>query len=150
MALPAETPFTVQPVEARTFPDLWVYGINILAPTTTSGRAEITTLPYSAERGEIYPGGHSKITTDELWLAIEGRPASEGQSEVPSCPEAAIAMGAILAAIAPLKAWIEARKVQIEADRIAALTPPAPPAPEPLPEPSPGDAPTPEQPPVIP
>ena len=98
MKIVNETPVIIPPVEEKTFPDLWIYSINIIAPTTTSGRVQIDLLPYSSDRQEIYPGNHQILSTDDLWSAI---------NEV---PEVAQAMGAIFLAIDPLKQWLKNRE----------------------------------------
>ncbi len=92
-----ETPVVIPPIEEKTFPDLWIYSINIIAPTIDSGRVQIELLPYNYDNKEIFPGNHQVISTDDLWAAA---------NEV---PEIAQAMGAIFMAIEPLRTWIDSK-----------------------------------------
>lgn len=98
MKITNENPVVIEPVEAKTYPDLWIYGINILAPTTTSGRLQIDLLPYNSDKQDIYPGNHETITTDELWSAVV------------EVPEVAQAMFAIFQAVPALRSWIKKKE----------------------------------------
>jgi hypothetical protein len=98
MALTNPTPLTTEAIAPKSFPNLWLSNVTIHAPSTTAGRICIESLPFNDETGEIGSGQDMvAITTSELWLAV---------AEV---PEVAQAMGAIFAAIDPLRAWTEAR-----------------------------------------
>jgi hypothetical protein len=94
MKITNDTPFVIPPTEPKTYPDLWIYGLTVLCPSASSGRVEITTLPYNYDTQEIYSGGHVTISTDDLWKAVQ------------EVPEVQMAFGAILQSVEPLKAWI--------------------------------------------
>ena len=99
MALQNQTPTTTPAIAEKTLPDLWLSNISIAAPSLTAGRITIETLPYNESAQELGSGQDMvTISTDELWLAV---------SEV---PEVAQAMGAIFAAIDPLRDWVAARE----------------------------------------
>lgn len=94
MPLPNPTPLTVDSTEAKTFDSLWLRNVSIHAPSLNSGSISIETHPFNAETGEIGGGEHMQpIKTDDLWRAV---------NEV---PEVATAMGAIFAAVEPLRAF---------------------------------------------
>lgn len=96
MPITNPNPVSVPAVEAKTYPHLWLYNTIVHAPSTTSGRILIETLPYNADTQEIGSGSDMvAISTDQLWKAV---------SEV---PEVAAAMQAILAAVVPLRTWID-------------------------------------------
>lgn len=82
-------------VTEKTFDQLWVRNLVIVAPSPTSeGQISLEWLPM-AEDGELYTtDGPRRIETAELFRAI---------SEV---PELAAAYDAVLAAIAPTARWI--------------------------------------------
>jgi len=102
MALPNPNPTTTPPVEEKTFPDLWLSNISIKAPSLAAGAITIDTIPYNEEEQELGSGQDMvAITTDELWLAVQ------------EVPEVAQAMGAIFAAIDPLRTWVDARAVAL-------------------------------------
>ena len=101
MPIPHPNPLVIPPTEARSFPDLWIYGISVHAPAIATGSIRIETLPANMATGEIASGDNMvPIQTDRLWAAA---------AEV---PEVAAAMGAIFAAVGPLREWIAARDAQ--------------------------------------
>lgn len=103
MALTNPQTVVIPAVEEKTFPHLWIYNILIHAPTTTSGRIKIETLPYNSDTKEIGSGKDMvAIETGDLWAAV---------AEV---PEAALAMQAIFDAVEPLRAWKEAKQIEIQ------------------------------------
>jgi hypothetical protein len=98
MAIPAQNPTTVPAVSAKSFPDLWLYNINIYAPAVNSGRIYIEALPYNPDVQEIGPAtGLEVITTNALFEVTY------------DVPEVGIAYQAIIDAIVPLREWIAAR-----------------------------------------
>lgn len=105
MALSNPNPITIPSTSQQDFSDLWIYNINIHAPSVDSGRINIETLPYNAALQEIGPANYvENIHTDQLWAAV---------NEV---PEVAVAMGAIFNAIGPLRMWIESKNIPQELD----------------------------------
>ena len=110
MPIPNPNPLVIPPTEAKSYPDLWIYGISVHAPAIATGSIRIETLPANMATGEIASGDYMQpLQTDKLWQAA---------AEV---PEVAAAMGAIIAAVGPLAAWIKAQET------------PSEPEPEPLP-----------------
>ena len=108
MPLINQTPTTIAAIPEKTFPHAWIYNMSTHAPTTTSGRIALDILPYNAETDELGKGVDKEtISTDELWLAIE------------QVPELSQAMAAILTAVGPLRTWVAARKVELEAEQEA-------------------------------
>lgn len=100
MALPNTTTITKPAIAEKTFPHLWLSSVIVSAPSLTAGKVNIETLPFNGDTGEIGSGADMiAIKTDELWDAV---------GEV---PEVAAAMGAILAAVGPLRDWVAAREV---------------------------------------
>jgi hypothetical protein len=95
MPLENPNPVVVPQVSEKVFPHLWIYNINVHAPTVTTGRITIETLPYNNDEQIIGSGNFvESIHTDDLWGAV---------NEV---PEVAIAMGSIFNAIEPLRKWV--------------------------------------------
>jgi hypothetical protein len=101
IVIPLDQPVQIPSSPARQFEALWVTQVLVrtLLPTDQSGGGLVTIeyVPMNATTGEILPQPAS-ISSDKLMQAV---------SEV---PEVAQAMGAILLAIQPLKAWIEAQQ----------------------------------------
>lgn len=112
MKISNETPLAIAPSPAKTYPDLWIYGVTVLAPTADSGRISIDLLPYNYETKEICPGAHHQtLVTSDLWAAVQ------------EVPEVAQAMGAIFQAIVPLREWVAAKAKENEDARQAASLP---------------------------
>jgi hypothetical protein len=115
MAIPAQNPTTVPAVSAKSFPDLWLYNINIHAPAVNSGRIYIEALPYNPDTQEIGPAaGLEVITTDALFEAAY------------DVPEVGIAYQAIIDAIVPLREWIAARNNPVIPDPVIITPEPDP------------------------
>lgn len=93
MILNNTQPIIIPAVEEKEFPHLWLKDIKISTSSTTEGIAIISAAPYNSQTKEIGDDVVKRIFINDLWKAI---------NEV---PEAAIAMGAILAAIEPLENW---------------------------------------------
>lgn len=109
MILQKETPLIIEATTEKEFPNLWVYSFLVSAPSLTSGRAKFELLPYNSTTKELGEGKFAEtIDVDDLFACV---------TEV---PEAAQAYGAILAAIAPVRAWVK----QKEEERKAALANP--------------------------
>lgn len=98
MQIPSETPFVSAPAAPKTYPDLWLYSLCVLAPSIDSGRIELETLPFDYSTKEISPEGKQTVRTDQLWSAIE------------EVPEVAQAFAAVAAAVPALKAWLAAKE----------------------------------------
>jgi hypothetical protein len=95
----AEQTITIPAVPQKTFGEQWVFNLVVQAPTPTSGSVSIELLPYNSQTGEIGPLDLSKsISTDKLWEAIQ------------EVPEMATAFNAVIAAVPPMKAWIESKR----------------------------------------
>jgi hypothetical protein len=116
MAIPRETPFTVSPTPEKTFNSVWVKNINIHCPQTneagnTDGNITLELVPYNNSDGSesIYvPSGTEGVE----FLTVPTPPESSKSfwDSVNEVPEVAAAMNAIIAAVAPLRAWIEEQK----------------------------------------
>lgn len=103
--MPLDNPNTVviPAVEEKTFPHLWLSNIVVHAPSATSGRIRVETIPYNADTQEIGSGQDMvALDTSDLWTAVQ------------EVPEVAAAMQAIFDSIEPLRAWIEAKKQETE------------------------------------
>ena len=101
MPIPAETPLVVPQIPAvpeRVFPSSWVSSLVVNAQSPTTGTARFDLLPFNETTGEILIGAEPEIIVVDLWQAC---------SEI---PEVAAAMAAVLAAVAPLRAWQAARR----------------------------------------
>lgn len=108
--IPLDEPVVVPEVAARTYSLVWLRALHVSTiPAdigTGAGSIEITICPMAADgSGDILSEAREVIQTDEMWLAI---------SQV---PEVAQAIGANLAAAIALKAWVKARKEELEAQR---------------------------------
>jgi hypothetical protein len=91
-------PVKTKAIPAKEFNELWLPSITIKAPSITTGQITIETIPFNEDEQELGSGKDMvAIKTDELWLAV---------NEV---PEVAAAMGAIFAAVGPLRTWVAAR-----------------------------------------
>ena len=98
MLIPHPKPLEIPATPAKIFPHVWLYSVMARVPSMDSGSIRIETLPCNMETREIAGGDHMlPLETDDLWRAV---------AEV---PEVAAAMGAILAAVGPLHAWIAAQ-----------------------------------------
>lgn len=96
MPISNPNPLVIPSTLEQSFSDLWLYNIIIHAPSATSGRVCIETLPYNGDTQEIGSGQYMvPIQTDQLWKAAD------------EVPEVAAAMAAIFAAVEPLRAWID-------------------------------------------
>lgn len=90
------TPITTQPVPAKVFDKLHLYGLSAIRPTTDSGSITVELLPATAD-GELAPGDKVQRITAPLYPAL---------NEV---PELAAAFAAVLAAIPATQAWLAAQ-----------------------------------------
>lgn len=98
-----DTPVTSEPVAPKTFPIAWIYNLAIKAHDPNSeGSLFLEILPMSADGGLYWKDGPIQITTDELYLAMT------------QVPELAASFAAILAAVKPTQAWVEARRVELK------------------------------------
>ena len=114
MPLQNPNPIIIPTTAEKSFPHLWLYNINIHAPSINTGRISIETLPYNSDNLEIGAGDMMiPISTDQLWEAV---------NEV---PEVAQAMAAIFAAVEPLRDWTNKTGIY-------SIAPPIDPAPAPL------------------
>ena len=101
------TPVIVPPSAAQTYPQLWTYALNVMLPSTDSGRIRMELLPYNEADGKIAENIPATVLeTDQFWLA---------HAEV---PELKTAMDAILAAVGPMNVWMDeqAAKQEEQAD----------------------------------
>jgi|DEB0MinimDraft_10_1074344.scaffolds.fasta_scaffold226597_2 hypothetical protein len=96
MQITASKP-TEQPARpAKTYGDLWIRSIVIRTPDDGTGSVKLETLAYDYASAEFGPNAES-ITTDKLWQATQ------------EVPEVAAALTAILAAVEPLRTWVDAQ-----------------------------------------
>ena len=95
MPIVNNTPIVKDPIPQKEYPHIWIRSIRVVAPNATKGNISIQCLPYNGTTGEIAPLEDSfYIESDDLWGAIAAK------------PEIAQAMGAIFAAVLPLKDFI--------------------------------------------
>jgi hypothetical protein len=113
MAIPRQTPFTVPPTPEKTFDSVWIKNINIHCPQinqagNTDGHITLELAPYDSSEGSesIYI---SSDTEGIETLTVPNPPYANKSfwDAVNEVPEVGAAMGAIVAAVAPLRAWIE-------------------------------------------
>lgn len=99
--IPLDQPIVIEPTPAKEFGAMWITQVLVrtLLPTdqTGGGLVQIEYVPMNAQTGEILPEPQA-ISCDKLIQAV---------AEV---PEVAQAMGAILLAIGPLKAWLASQQ----------------------------------------
>lgn len=108
MILTKPEKLVIEATTQKEFPHEWVGLFQVSAPSLTNGRAKFELLPYNSDTKEIGEGKFVEtIDVDDLFKCV---------TEV---PEAAQAYGAILAAIAPVRAWVEAEKARKEAEALA-------------------------------
>jgi hypothetical protein len=119
MAIPRETPFIVSPTPEKTFDSVWLRNINIHCPQinaegNTDGHITIELVPYSSEGSEAI---YNPSDTEGVETLTVPNPPEAGKSfwdSVNEVPEVAAAMSAIIAAVAPLRTWIEAQNDESE------------------------------------
>jgi hypothetical protein len=101
IVIPLDAPIQIPSSPAKQFEAMWITQVLVrtLLPTDQSGGGlvAIEFVPMNAQTGEILPEPQS-ISSDRLMQAV---------AEV---PEVAQAMGAILLAIQPLKAWLASQQ----------------------------------------
>jgi hypothetical protein len=99
MLLINPNPVVTPTIESKIFPHLWIYSLSIHAPSPTTGKIIIETLPYDSNTKEMANGSNViVIETDKFWESV---------SEV---PEVSSAMAAVFSSITPLREWIETNK----------------------------------------
>ena len=93
-----DQPIVAPPKEPKVYPIVWIRNLQIQAHDPTGeGKLYLEIVPMAEDRELLY-SGTIEIKTDTLYQAM---------NEV---PELAQAFGAILAAVKPLKAWIDSQK----------------------------------------
>jgi len=101
MEISAPNPVTIPSTEAKVYPNLWIYNLNLHSPSTGVGTIKAEFLPYNAANGDIAPGSYvQKLSTNDLWAAVQ------------EVPEVATAYAAILNCVAPLTAWVAAKEAE--------------------------------------
>lgn len=89
-------PVVIPPTPEVTYPHIWLYNVMIHAPSVNAGMISVEALPYNADTQALASGNYvQRMQTDQLWKAV---------AEVPEVEQA---MQAILAAVVPLKNWID-------------------------------------------
>ena len=123
MAIPRQTPFTVPPTPEKTFDSVWIKNINIHCPQTneagnTDGHIQIELVPYSDSEGSesIYAGSDTGAV-ETLVVPVPPESPKSFWDAVNEVPEVAAAMSAIVAAVDPLRTWIEEQKEEFEAQQ---------------------------------
>jgi len=96
MKITAKSPTQRAKVTAKTFDDLWIKSVVIRTPDDGTGYVKLETRAYDYADSEFGPDAES-ITTDQLWQATQ------------EVPEVAAAFAAILAAVEPLRTWVDAQ-----------------------------------------
>ena len=95
-----DEPIVAPPTPPKVFPIVWIRNLQIQAHNPgAEGNLYLEIVPMSEDRELLY-SATQELRTDELYRAM---------TEV---PELAQAFGAILAAVKPLKAWIDAQQPQ--------------------------------------
>ena len=99
-----DQPIVAPPKEPKVYPIVWIRNLQIQAHDPMGeGKLYLEIVPMAEDRELLY-SGTIEIKTDTLYQAM---------NEV---PELAQAFGAILAAVKPLKAWIDAQKPEESSD----------------------------------
>ena len=94
-----DNPITVPPTIQKTFGIVWIYNLTIRAHDPKGeGLLEVEIYPMSNDKELLTTDGPTSIRTEELYRAM---------SEV---PELSAAFEAILSAVKPTQAWIDAQK----------------------------------------
>lgn len=96
MKITAKSPTQRKNVTAKTFDDLWIKSVVIRTPDDGTGYVKLETRAYDHASAEFGPNAES-ITTDQLWQATQ------------EVPEVGAAFAAILAAVEPLRTWVDAQ-----------------------------------------
>ena len=92
-----DEPIVAPPTHPKVFPIVWIRNLQINAHDPNSeGQLYLEIVPMSADRELLYTGT-IELKTAELYRAMV------------EVPELAQAFGAILGAVKPLKAWIDAQ-----------------------------------------
>lgn len=103
MPIKSDTPLEIPASQKKVFDELFIYNLNVHAPSTTTGKIKIEMLPFNSKTGELGPNSSLFVLqTTDLWKCI---------SEV---PEVQIAFGAIINAIPAVKAWIAEQEALLE------------------------------------
>lgn len=103
MTLERTEPLVIEAKPQKSFPHEWIKYFSVIASSVDTGSASFEILPYNSDTKEIGEDQYKElILVDDLFACV---------AEV---PEAAQAYGAILAAIGPVRAWVEARKAEKE------------------------------------
>ena len=74
MNIPNPHAVVIPPVEEKTYPDSWVYNLNVHCPTTTSGAIKIELLPYNYTTKELLGNGAPETLSLNLWEAMPELP----------------------------------------------------------------------------
>ena len=106
MILEKTEPLIIQATSEKEFPHEWVSNFLVHCPSLTSGRAKFELLPYNSSTKEIGEGKYMEtLEVDDLFACV---------TEV---PEAYAAYNAILAAIEPIRAWVESRRAEQQTEQ---------------------------------
>ena len=93
-----DEPIVAPPQPPKVYPIVWIRNLQIQAHDPTGeGKLYLEIIPMAEDRELLY-SGTIEIKSDTLYQAMQ------------AVPELAQAFGAILAAVKPLKAWIDAQK----------------------------------------
>ena len=89
------TPIVTEAVPLKTYDELWIYSLNAISPTTSSGSITIELLPYNRSLNELGPSNaRIVLSTDKFFEALE------------QVPELTAAFQAVIAAIPAPRQWI--------------------------------------------
>jgi len=114
MPLEADSPYTIPATPSKTFGEMWVSLLTISAPSISSGRLQIETVPYNATTQEIGPAdGMQTILTNNLFAVLSN----------PAAVKTRAAYAAIMDAIPELANIIKAME---EASRSSPAAEPTP------------------------
>lgn len=94
----ADDPVVEPAVAAKTYDAVWLRTIQIVTPQYGVGSIYIETVPMDSATGELHPSNSSELRCDLLWESVA------------AVQEVETALGAFLAAYAPLKNWIESQQ----------------------------------------
>lgn len=89
------TPIVTEAVPLKTYDELWIYSLNAMSPSTSSGSITIELLPYNRSLNELGPSDAKiTLTTDKFFEALE------------QVPELAAAFQAVINAVPATRQWI--------------------------------------------
>lgn len=96
MPIDLPTPYTVPATEAKTFQHGWLHSLNVQTPKPGEGSIVLAIVPHNADTGETLSSPTTHYTAP-LWEVIQ------------NVPSAAQAMGAVIASVPDIIAYIKSK-----------------------------------------